>query len=190
VAGKKDKLRYGPTSYSTARYDSAEAAAAAASSIFNPMSIESDREVGGAIVLEKGTGKYYFSYTLGDPEAGKVNVAVMKRDEDQVLGIWHTHGNEGPARQFFSPDDYQIAKDHGIPVYMADHTGTLRKVEKGDKMVDRMMYKDKNGKWKSISNIAEGNPVADPQTGETIVLRTKREEHIVEPGQLKFPRIQ
>ena len=188
---EEKKVRYGPTSYSTAYYNSPEAAAAAASSIFNAMSIPEDVEVGGGIVQHAKTGKYYYSFTLGDPGAGTVNIAFMKRPDDQLVGVWHTHGKVDATTHLFSSEDIDVADQLGMPLYMADGQGHLRRVQPGAKKRKiKYKYPGSIGFWGTAENVSEGEQIMHPETGEPLVIRNEPGEEIIQPGQLNFPRPQ
>lgn len=119
----------GETSYSTGEYDTAEEAAAAASSIFNPMSMRDKREVGGGIIKNPETGKYRFTYTLGD--TGSVNIKIRKKKSEELVGLWHTHGDSHSDKGMFSGDDARTVRKTQLPFYMTDVTGKLRVMAPG-----------------------------------------------------------
>lgn len=126
------KRRYDPrryTSHTSARYDNLEDAVLAAGGIFNPLSIEQDREVGGGIVQDSD-GKYYFTFTLGEPKTGQVDMVIRKPRSHKLVAIWHSHGAPGPSRHRFSKNDVQSVHDLGVDSYMVDSTGAVRKLSK------------------------------------------------------------
>lgn len=114
------------TSYSTAEYDTAEEAAAAASSIFNPMSVKYDQEIGGGIIRNPETGKYRFTYTMGTKARGNVQMVIRKKPSEELVAMWHTHGGEGHQRDIFSAHDEKAVQSIGVPFYMANHKGALK----------------------------------------------------------------
>lgn len=159
----------GDTSYSTAEYDTPEDAAAAASGIFNPYSIEQDREVGGGIIRQPN-GKYRYTYTLGNQRQGTVSMRIGKRPDEELVAMWHTHGAQGSFRQYFSPRDLQTATETGVPMYMTDHNGALRYVKPGTR---KQFVYDKHNKTYGH----EGTPVLNAD-GRPRIVRTRRSDTI------------
>lgn len=156
------------TSHTTARYDTVEEAVTAAAGIFNPFSIESDREIGGGIVQDK-QGKFYFTYTLGDPGKGAVKMRIRKPKSHNLVGIWHSHGKHNTGRSFFSKGDVKSARKLGVDSFMVDGEGTVRMLSKDNNGMQRF----KDGKGSAVRRT--GNPGVELQKR----VRTKRADPIV-----------
>lgn len=150
------------TSHTSARYDTLEAAVLAAGGIFNPLSIEQDREVGGGIVQDSD-GKFYFTFTLGQPKTGKVDMVIRKPRSHKLVAIWHSHGAHGPSRHRFSKGDIESAQKLGVDSYMVDSRGSVRRLSTED---------------------AEGRARNSGHGGEELVtgVRVRREDPIVQPA--------
>lgn len=141
-------------------FDTPDEAAAWASSVFNPMSIEDDREVGGVIIRHPKTGKYYINYNVGKKGGGQVKITARKPKDHELVGLWHSHGAKGRERHLFSPGDARSVKQLGVPFYMVDSKGALRILRRRDAM-----------RRSGLS----GAPVRD-SGGNPIQVRTKREQ--------------
>lgn len=120
----------GKTSFIDARFDTKEEAVKHAAAIFNPASITDDFEVGGFVVKDEND-KFYFTFTLGERGKGSVYFPTTRPMGHSLVGIWHSHGNEGPAREHFSMVDYEVAKKFQLPSYMVDYRGDLRRMDAG-----------------------------------------------------------
>ena len=118
------------TSFFDGRFDTPEEAVKHAAAIFNPASISDDFEVGGFVVRDEA-GKYYFTYTLGDRGTGNVTFQRTRPAGHDLVAIWHSHGNEGSAREYFSQTDYETATNLKMPSYMVDYRGDLRRLDAG-----------------------------------------------------------
>ena len=126
VFGKRKGSR--ATSFIDARFDTMEEAAAHAGAIFNGASIAEDFEVGGGI-LKDNDGKFYFTFSLGLREAGAVSFNIVRPQGHKTVATWHTHGNESDTRQWFSEVDMNVAKSLGVPSFMTDFSGALRRLD-------------------------------------------------------------
>lgn len=105
-------------------YDSELAAVRAATDLYNPISLREDREFMGAIVRQ---GSHY-SYTVLPGKLGGDSVSLTFSGEDwqNVVALWHTHGDASPLRQFFSHFDTKLVQQTGKRFYLADYTGVLK----------------------------------------------------------------
>jgi hypothetical protein len=178
---KKRKIKTGqPSSFTTARYDTVEEAVAHAAGIFNPMSIESDIEIGGGIVKDRDD-KFYFTFTIGEKGAGNLGFRILKPKNHDLVGIWHSHGAEGNLRDAFSETDVKSSNDLGVPSYIVDSTGAMRTLPTGSKV----RYVSGGGK-RGTGN--RGEPVLGVD-GQQLVVRTLREQAII-PTKVKLAEVQ
>jgi hypothetical protein len=169
---RKKKVNRKLTSRTTARFDTLEQAAAAASAIFNPFTMDSGREVGGGILKDKN-GKFYFTYTIAEKDQPKVNMVIQKLKGHTLEGLWHTHGTGSPVPEVFSRDDVKASKSMKLPFYMIDHKGVLRVLKPDDKT--QTINSRHNGRTEVAMKVSKGNPVLDIN-GNPVVLRTTREQ--------------
>ncbi len=121
------KLSNSRQSFIDARFKTAEEAAAHAAALFNPLSIQDDKEFGGFILKDRDG--YYFNYAIGEKGAGRVAFNKNRPLGHQHVGIWHSHGGPGHAREFFSEGDHEVATRLNLPSYMVDDKGNLRKLD-------------------------------------------------------------
>ena len=105
-------------------YHSELAAVRAATDLYNPISLREDREFMGAIV-RRGSR---FSYTVLPGKSGGDSVSLTFSAEDwqNVVALWHTHGDASPLRQYFSRMDSKLVRQTGKRFYLADYTGVLK----------------------------------------------------------------
>ena len=105
-------------------YDSELAAVRAATDLYNPISLREDREFMGAIVRQ---GSHY-SYTVLPGKMGGNSVSLTFSGEEwqNVVALWHTHGDASPLRQYFSRLDTRLVQETGKRFYLADYTGVLK----------------------------------------------------------------
>ena len=106
------------------------AAVHAASNLYNPRSIQEDREYMGVILNEAGNFRY--TVTPGVRAADGVSIRVPGEDWENVVAIWHTHGAEQSRYQYFSDTDTDLVNSLGKPLYLADYTGKLKVFRAGD----------------------------------------------------------
>lgn len=105
-------------------YPSVIDAVEAASNLYNPISIETDREFMGAI-LERDN-RYFYTAVAGSVGTGNVRLSLPPPYYGEVIALWHTHGKAAKAHQFFSAIDVNLVKRLELPFYLADHTGELK----------------------------------------------------------------
>ncbi len=101
----------------------------AASAAVNARSIREDREFLGA-VLRRGDD-FHYSVVPGHPGVDRIRVRLTVPDGFQLVALWHTHGAAAPERRYFSSVDADLVARLGKPLYLADHTGTLRVLRPG-----------------------------------------------------------
>jgi hypothetical protein len=169
------------TSFIDARFNTPEEAAAHAGAIFNGTSIADDFEVGGGILQDK-EGKYYFTFSLGKRGTGEVSFNIVRPAGHSTVGTWHTHGNEGPAREFFSKKDHAVTEDLGVPAYMTSSNGALVRLSPGQGQPQKFSRPVmQNGRqFNEEATVVPGQPVLDSQ-GRPFRVRT-------ELGQELFPK--
>ncbi|MGH1372239.1 MAG: DUF4329 domain-containing protein [Cellvibrionaceae bacterium] len=107
-------------------YPDALTAVIAASNYFNPLSIQEDREYIGAILKHKRQGHFIYTVSSGQSGEDTVSARIQVPAEYEITAFWHTHGNHHWTRKYFSDIDTQLAKQWGLPFYMAEASGKLR----------------------------------------------------------------
>ncbi|KEI71445.1 DUF4329 domain-containing protein [Endozoicomonas elysicola] len=125
-----------PTFY-PAPFDSELATAVAAAERYNPDSIKEDREYIGGVFKHRQTSLYYYSVIPGKPGKNQITATLQFPDSLELIAIWHTHGNGKGTYLFFSQQDVILATRLGIPIYLADSSGFLKKFTPGDLMMSR-----------------------------------------------------
>ena len=95
-----------------------------ASNLFNPASIDQDREYIGA-VLERN-GKYFYTVGAGDRAQDAVEIRLRIPASYTIISFWHTHGAPAYKRVFFSETDRRLVEIYKKPLYLADFTGNLK----------------------------------------------------------------
>lgn len=137
---------------------------------YNPDSIVHNREhVGGILVCTDG--RTLFTHGVGDPDKAPVPFSVPRPSHCQLEALWHTHGARGDFKTMFSAADTHSSNSIGRPIYMVDHTGTLRVFEPGAKTSGRQR-RNKS----SIVRLDEGVPagkIVRNRSGKRIEIRTK-----------------
>lgn len=99
-----------------------------ASNLYNPASVREDREYMGVVFSQNLDARVLYGYTVGAGQSGHDTVSVRARIPagSKIVAFWHTHGAEHWTRQYFSPTDTSLAKEWGVPFYMAAADGRLR----------------------------------------------------------------
>lgn len=92
---------------------------------FLDLSIQQDREFVGA-VLRRADGTYAFTHGQGKPGQNKVSFRIQRGVDTRIIGLWHTHGDYGPARAVFSPTDAELVRQTGLPFYLITPEGEIR----------------------------------------------------------------
>lgn len=110
----------------------------AASNYFNPLSIQEDREYIGAILKHKRQGHFIYTVSSGQSGEDTVSARIKVPAEYEITAFWHTHGNHHWTRKYFSDVDTQLAKQWGLPFYMAEASGKLRVYNPNDPTLSTM----------------------------------------------------
>ena len=112
------------TLFSLDSYDSELQAVVAAVSKYNSISIAEDREYIGGIF--KQSNKYHYSVMAGNHGEDRITTTLRFPKNTQLVALWHTHGADGYAREYFSDVDTAVAQQLNKPFYLADHTYQLK----------------------------------------------------------------
>lgn len=114
------------------RFSTPLAAATAAASHYNPISIREGREFLGAIVRDGD----WFAFTTGAGArySHRVTVRIPIEPGTEVVAFWHTHGRAAAASRYFSEVDVELVKRWRKPFYLADHTGRLKVLRPGSRV--------------------------------------------------------
>ena len=148
-------------------FESESAAVKAAADIYNPISIDEDREFMGTIVQKNGA--YYFTVTAGNIGDDTVSIRVPKSIWDDVVAFWHTHGGKAYHHRYFSEVDTAMVENLGRPFYLADYTGQLKVFRPGDRVMSKSQAV-KLGLPKQ-AGYAKGGPVID-ESARPIMVKT------------------
>ena len=92
---------------------------------FLDLSIRQDTEFVGA-VLRRADGTYAFTQGRGKPGQDKVSFRIQRGADTEIVGLWHTHGEQGPTRAVFSPTDAKLVRQTGLPFYLITPEGEVR----------------------------------------------------------------
>ncbi len=114
-------------------FDSEQLAVRAAADIYNPLSIVEDREYMGSIY--RRDGKFGYTVTAGRRRANTMEIRIPKMDWEQVVALWHTHGDAKPNHRYFSETDTAVVEQFSKPFYLADYTGFLKVFRPGDPLL-------------------------------------------------------
>ena len=155
-----------PVSIPDAGFTSVDAAVLHAVLNYNEDSIATNREhVGG--VLKCRDGRFIYTQGHGRHNQAPVQFAITQTKTCRVVALWHTHGKFGHHKSMFSPSDTQSANQMDKPIYMADHTGTIRVYEPGAPLI--MSSKTRAGSFQGIlRGSAIGVVVFDPTLASTM----------------------
>ncbi|MGK0470948.1 MAG: hypothetical protein ACJAR0_001420 [Candidatus Azotimanducaceae bacterium] len=97
---------------------------------YNTDSIAANREyVGGVLKCEDC--RYIYTHGHGRRHQAPVQFSFSQTKQCRIAALWHTHGTAGHHKSMFSPSDTHSANQIDKPIYMADHTGTIRVYEPG-----------------------------------------------------------
>jgi hypothetical protein len=105
-------------------FDSEIDAVYAATNIYNPLSIDKDKEYLGAI-LERD-GRFYYTVDAGGRAEDTVEIRIRIPTWYSIVAFWHTHGAPAYKRLFFSATDQRLVSYYNKPFYLADYTGSLK----------------------------------------------------------------
>jgi len=162
---------YKPIWISNITYSSHIEAAAAASNRFNPLSIQEDREYVGIVLKSQGDTPY-FTYTISQGSAGAnaVPLRIAVPQGFELAAFWHTHGAEHWSRVYFSNADTALAQKWGVPIYLANHVGSLQ-VFNPDSRTRSTAWAQRKG-FGRIAGIAAGDK-ARAQSGQHFHIETQ-----------------
>lgn len=116
---------------SGAVFDSVEEAAIAAADAYNPISIQEDREYMGTIY--RSNNRFGYTVSRGSSRANSITIRISADNWDDVVALWHTHGNAAPHHRYFSQVDTETAERFQVPFYLADYTGYLKVFRPGQR---------------------------------------------------------
>jgi len=116
---------------SGAVYASVEEAVIAAADAYNPISIQEDREYMGTIF--RSNNRFGYTVSRGPSRANSISIRVSAENWDDVVALWHTHGNAAPNHRYFSDVDTQTVERFQKPFYLADYTGFLKVFRPGQR---------------------------------------------------------
>ena len=92
---------------------------------FLTASMLEDREHVGAILRDKA-GHFWATHGIGGISQDTVTFSIPKTQSSEIVAFWHTHGRSGFARNLFSPDDVNIVRSHGVPLYLLAPNGDVK----------------------------------------------------------------
>lgn len=120
---------------SGAVYATIEEAVIAAADIYNPISIQEDREYMGTIYRDDN--RFGYTVSRGNARSNSISIRVAVENWDEVVAFWHTHGNAAPNNRYFSEVDTETAERFDKPFYLADYTGFLKVFRPGQRTIPR-----------------------------------------------------
>lgn len=94
---------------------------------YNPTSIKEDREFIGGIFADNTKSLFYYSAKAGQIGANQITATLTYPSHLTLVAIWHTHGKGEGFRHLFSEQDFKLAKQLQVPIYLADSSGFLKK---------------------------------------------------------------
>jgi hypothetical protein len=106
-------------------FDSEISAIEHASRVYNDISKKLDVEYMGA-VLKSPSGKYIYTVSSGEPGDHQVKLKIRIPKGYEIMSFWHTHGAERYTSKYFSDVDTALSNKTHKPIYMIDHSDTLR----------------------------------------------------------------
>lgn len=153
------------------KYATQVEAVAAATNLYNPLSIADDVEYMG-VILADATG---YRYTVARGERGKdsISIRIPKAEWGNVVAFWHTHGKAESHYRYFSDIDTELTERTGIPFYLADYTGRLKVFNPGDNTLARGVAIRLG--LPASRGFALGNEVRDQQN-EVVKVSTRLQE--------------
>ncbi len=113
-------------------FPSVDAAVSALSQCYLQRSVLQDREYIAGI-LEKD-GLYQVTIVTGISGKDDVRIRIKPTENQLLVALWHTHGDHGLAREFFSPTDSAVVKRLQLPFYLTDPDGVIRRLDPGAKV--------------------------------------------------------
>ena len=145
------------------------AAVTAAANRYNPISIREDREFMGTVYRDGN--RYGYTVSSGRIGSGSSDVYLRLSEFDDIVAFWHTHGRPHPIHAYFSRQDTEVANKFDVPMYLADHNGTLKVYRPGGQMMPQ--FKIKNTGAMRGSALAEGELVRN-RSDRPVHVRTRR----------------
>ena len=109
----------------------------AATSLYNPRSIQEDREYIGGIFKDSKQRRFYFSAIGGVIGKNRIKATLQYPGHLKLVSLWHTHGAGKGGFLFFSRQDRKLVMTLNRPLYLADSSGYLKKLSPGDPTLSR-----------------------------------------------------
>ncbi|KEQ17645.1 DUF4329 domain-containing protein [Endozoicomonas numazuensis] len=146
------------------------AAVASACNIYNPVSIQEDREYIGAVLKHKTTNHYHYTVAAGESGEDRIHAEIVFPKEYEVIAFWHTHGAGKGSRHYFSKYDTALVQQWNKPFYLSDSSGYLKVFNPDDRIMSS--YQARKVGLGHAKGSAKGNKVRDSR-GETVRIRTE-----------------
>ncbi|WP_062265435.1 DUF4329 domain-containing protein [Endozoicomonas arenosclerae] len=145
-------------------------AVASACNIYNPTSIEKDREYIGAVLKHKTNNSYHYTVAAGESGEDRINAEIVFPKEYEVIAFWHTHGAGKGSRHYFSRYDTALVQQWNKPFYLSDSSGYLKVFQPGDRILSS--YQARKIGLGSAKGSARGKKVKDG-AGEHVRISTE-----------------
>lgn len=137
----------------TQSFNSEQEAVVAATSRFIKVSRNNDQEFIGAI-YKSAENQYHYSWNAGIPGQDQVELRAKMFKHLELVAFWHTHGDHGELREWFSETDHKVVAQMGKPFYLATPDQLLRVLKPGDRLKRARIS---NSRFKP--KMAKGHPV-------------------------------
>ena len=112
-------------------FPSIDQAVTALSYCYHTASVEENREYIAAIF--ESANIYQVAAQPGSRGGDEVTLRVRRREDQTLVALWHTHGAEGFARAYFSRMDAKVSRQLGLPFFLTDPGGVIRRLDPGMK---------------------------------------------------------
>ncbi|MGI9279581.1 MAG: DUF4329 domain-containing protein [Endozoicomonas sp.] len=145
-------------------------AVTSACNIYNPISIEEDREYIGAVLKHKTKNSYHYTVAAGESGEDRIHAEIVFPKDYEVIAFWHTHGAGEGSRHYFSRYDTALVQQWNKPFYLSDSSGYLKIFQPGDRIMS--VFRARKFGLGDAKGSAKGKRVKD-SNGETVTVRVE-----------------
>tara|TARA_R110002020_G_C16076358_1_gene756677 strand:- start:53 stop:550 length:498 start_codon:yes stop_codon:yes gene_type:complete len=100
----------------------------------NPDSIEANSEYYG-LVYQIEKGRYRHTVNRGKEDEDQIKINISSSGRGDLVAVWHTHGEYGRDKKYFSSHDVNTSKLLGVPIYMMDSKYIFRVFNPSDSTI-------------------------------------------------------
>jgi len=133
---------------------SIESSVDALSQCYHQISISEDREFMAAIL--QSSGLYQVRVTAGSRGRNKISLSFSRRKNQKIVALWHTHGAQGFARNYFSPTDTALSNQLDVPFYLTDPDGIISRFDPGGSVQKRRGHMVRDRRERTVAGSALG----------------------------------